>query len=90
MQWLLSRLCVRLSRPVTGPGSLHHHRGQADVAIDLQAGNLFDGSDAMLIGVCLHPVGHNPEGVTLTTDSHLKEKKGAFRNQSTNLSQCLF
>ena len=31
-------------------------------------------------GVCLHPIGHNPEGMTLTTDSQLKERRGILKS----------
>lgn len=56
---------------VRGPGFLHYHRGQTDVSVNLQGGNVLDRSETMFIGVCLHTIGHNPEGVTLTTDSQL-------------------
>lgn len=64
-----------MSRAATGPGPLHHHRGQSDVTIYLQGGNVLDGSETMLIGVCLHPIDHNPEGLILTADGQLKDKR---------------
>lgn len=66
--------CVRL-RPATGPESLQQHRGQGDVTFDLQDGNIFEGSETMLVAVHLHPIGHNPVELILTTDGQLKEQK---------------
>lgn len=60
-------MCV-MSRPATGRGSLHHHRSQTDVTIDLQGVDELEVSETMLKGMCLHPIDHNPEGVILTTD----------------------
>lgn len=64
-----------MSTPARGPGSLHHHRGQTDVSINLQGVNVLDGSETMPKVVCLHPIDNNPEGVILTTDGQLKGKK---------------
>ena len=69
----------KMSRPATGPGSLHHNRGQIDVTVYLQDGNLLEVSETVLVVVCLHPIDHNPEGVMLTTDGQLKDKKGIFK-----------
>lgn len=79
MQWQGKHFVCKMSRQATIPGPLHHHRGQTDVTVDLQGGNVLEGSVAMPKGVCLHPIGHNPEGVLLTADSQLKGKK-AFQN----------
>ena len=62
-----------ISRPA-GPGPLHYHRGQSDVAVDLQACDVFERSETVSVRVCLHPIVHNPEGVIFTTDGHLKRK----------------
>lgn len=61
-----------MSTPARGPGSLHHHRGQTDVSINLQGVNVLDGSETMPKVVCLHPIDNNPEGVILTTDGQRK------------------
>lgn len=73
-------LCVRL-RPATGPESLHHHRGQADVTFDLQDVNILKGTETMLEAVHLHPVDHNPEELILTTDGQLKEQQLSFQKK---------
>lgn len=70
----------KVSRPATGPGSLHHHRCQTDVTVDLQGVNVLKGIETMFKGVCLHPIGHDPEGMTLTTDSQLKDRRGILKS----------
>lgn len=68
-----------ISRAATGPVSLHNHRCQTDVTIDLQGADLVEVSETMLEGVCLHPIDHNPKGLILTADGQLKEKKGFLK-----------
>lgn len=58
---------------------LNHHRGQSDVPIDLQAVDALDGCEAMFKGVSVHPIGHDPEGVTLAADCQLRDKERGFR-----------
>lgn len=36
----------------------------------------------MIIGVPVHPIDQNPEGVTLTTDSQLEENKGILQSHT--------
>lgn len=74
-----------MSRAATGPGPLHHHRGQSDVTIYLQGGNVLDGSETMLIGVCLHPIGHNPEGLILTADGQRERLSPTEGHPTTTL-----
>lgn len=71
-------------RAAAGPGSSDHHRGQTDVAIDLQEGDLLEGREAVLELVRLHPVGHDPEGVILTADGQLKRANGNVTHREQN------
>lgn len=59
----------------SGSWTLHGHRGQADVAVDLESGDLLEGRETMLEDVRLHPVDYDPEGLVLATDDQLKEQK---------------
>lgn len=73
-----------ISRPA-GPGPLHYHRGQSDVAVDLQACNVFERSETVSVRVCLHPIVHNPEGVIFTTDGHRERLSPAEGHPSITL-----
>lgn len=71
------------SLQIQSSGSSHHHRGQTDVTVNLQDGNLLEGSEAMMEGVCLHPIGHEPEGMILTADGQLKAQENPIQNLVT-------
>jgi len=79
----LADVC-KISR-AAGPGSLHDHRGQTDVTADLQGCDVFEGSDAVPVRVYLHPIDHNPEGMTLTTDGYRERLSPAEGHPSVTL-----
>lgn len=70
--------------------TLHHHRSQSDVTIDLQGGNVLEVREAVVVVLGLHPVYYNPVEALLTTDGQLKEKKKKdFLSQSHMKKICI-
>lgn len=78
-------MCFRFILCFLAPGSLHSHRGQADVTVDLHGVNVVEGGEAVFIGVSIHPIHHDSVGVILTADGQRKSLSTVEGHPSTPL-----